>query len=260
MSIYRRLFDYAGVFPPAQLPLTEAIDRYRLLKAGENGWLVGPMLVRASQLEAGLNVAEVGVIADAPLPKSPFAQVEKRCRPGEVEATAAELGRSARVVYLESATDDPSALVDDIAVTRRTGADVRAKVRTGGLHPRAFPTAETVASFVQKCVAADVPFKATAGLHHPLPSASSMAGATEHGFVSLLAATRAALAGESDLVACLTETDPNAFDLASATWRGVGSDLSPGSIRAALASIGSCSIDEPAGYLRDLGVAPVAAQ
>lgn len=259
MSVYQGLFDYAGVFPPASLPVAEAMDHYQDLKAGADGWLVGPMLVRAGQVDEAPRVAELGVIADAPLPPGSYAQVERRCSPGEVGAIAANLSRSAPVVYLESATDDPSALIDDIAVGRRSGVDVRSKLRTGGPEPLAFPLPETVATFVLKCVAAEVPFKATAGLHHPFPTPSVVEGATEHGFVNLLATTRAALAGERDLVACLTETDPAAFDLASATWRGVGAHLSPEAIRAALAGIGSCSLDEPAGYLRDLGVGPVAA-
>lgn len=259
MSVYRRLFDYAGVFPPAELPLADAIDHYGSLKAGDTGWLVGPMLVRASQLEADPGIAELGVIADAPLPRGRFAQVEKRCRPGEVAPTSEDLARSTPVVYLESGTDDPTVLIDEIAATRRAGADVRAKLRTGGLDSQAFPASATVAAFIRGCVGADVPFKATAGLHHPFPTPSDVPGATEHGFVNLLAATRAALAGEDDLVACLTETDPDAFDLTTATWHRVGADLSVEAVRAALSSIGSCSIDEPAGYLRDLGMGPVAA-
>jgi hypothetical protein len=259
VRVYRRLFDYAGVFPPAQLPLAQALEHYGRLRAGDTGWLVGPMLVRASQLEADLDIAELGVIADSPLPRGQFAQVEKRCLPGEVAPTSEDLARSTGVVYLESGTDDPTALIDEISATRRAGTEVRAKLRTGGLDPQAFPTPETVAAFIRDCVAAGVPFKATAGLHHPFPTDSDVPGATEHGFVNLLAATGAALAGEDDLVACLTETDPDAFDLATATWHRVGADLSVEAVRAALSSIGSCSIDEPAGYLRDLGVGPVAA-
>lgn len=259
MSAYRGLFDYAGVFPPASLPVAEAIDHYQDLKAGADGWLVGPMLVRAGQVDEAPRVAKLGVIADAPLPPGSYAQVEKRCSPGEVATVTGELLGFSTVVYLESAAEAPGSLIEEIAEVRTEGVDVRAKLRTGGPAPEAFPGVDTVADVVLRCVAADVPFKATAGLHHPFPIPSDLEGATEHGFVNLLAATRAALAGEGDLVDCLTETDPDAFDLAAATWRGVGAHLSPEAIRAALASIGSCSIDEPAGYLRDLGVGPVAA-
>jgi hypothetical protein len=258
VTVYLRLFDYAGVFPPAQLPLHEAVAHYRRLRSGDDGWLVGPMLVRASQIDPGVETQEVGVIADAPLPPGRYAQVEKQCLPGEVEDAVEQLGQSSPVVYLESATDETGSLIAEIAAVRRGGRDVRAKLRTGGLEAGAFPDVATVANFVGRCVATEVPFKATAGLHHPFPTRSDVDGATEHGFVNLLAATRAALAGVDDLVGCLTDTDPNDFDLPTATWRGIGVDLSPGAVRAALGSIGSCSIDEPAGYLRDLGVRPVA--
>lgn len=259
MSVYQRLFDYAGVFPPAALPLAEAARHYRDLKAGEDGWLVGPMLVRAGQLEASPDVAELGVVADSPLPPGNYAQVETRCRPGEVAAVAGELLGFSALVYLESAADDPAALIPEIAKLRTDGDDVRAKLRTGGLEAEAFPAVEAVADFIGRCAAAGVPFKATAGLHHPFPTPSDVEGATEHGFVNLLAATRAALAGADDLTGCLTEQDRAAFELATATWRGTGADLAPGALRSALAGIGSCSIDEPAGYLRDLGVGPVVA-
>lgn len=259
MSVYQRLFDYAGVFPPAALPLAEATRHYRDLKAGEDGWLVGPMLVRAGQLDAAPDAAELGVIADAPLPPGNYAQVETRCRPGEVAAVAGELLGFSAVVYLESVADDPASLIAEIAQVREEGSDARAKLRTGGPTAEAFPAVETVADFVGRCVAAGVPFKATAGLHHPFPTRSAVDGATEHGFVNLLAATRAALAGADDLTDCLTEQDRAAFELATATWRGAGAGLAPGAVRSALAGIGSCSIAEPAGYLRDLGVGPVVA-
>src|SRR5262249_53375971 len=44
----------------------------------------------------------------------------------------------------------------------------RAKIRTGGVTPGAFPEAEFVAGFIEACAREKLPFKATAGLHHPL--------------------------------------------------------------------------------------------
>ena len=43
-----------------------------------------------------------------------------------------------------------------------------AKLRTGGVVEEAFPTVESVAGFIVRCAELGVPFKATAGLHHPL--------------------------------------------------------------------------------------------
>ena len=42
-----------------------------------------------------------------------------------------------------------------------------AKLRTGGVVPEAFPKSLDIIRFVRTCAAANVPFKATAGLHHP---------------------------------------------------------------------------------------------
>ena len=50
------------------------------------------------------------------------------------------------------------------------GGRGRAKVRTGGLTPEAFPAPADLARFLYRCAKARVPFKATAGLHHPIRS------------------------------------------------------------------------------------------
>ena len=46
----------------------------------------------------------------------------------------------------------------------------RAKVRTGGETADKIPDAVRLVEFVRLCANAKVPFKATAGLHHPIPS------------------------------------------------------------------------------------------
>ena len=56
---------------------------------------------------------------------------------------------------------------------------LRAKVRCGG---SVLPSVPALAEFVQACRRLEVPFKATAGLHHPVRSGD------DHGFLNLLAA------------------------------------------------------------------------
>jgi hypothetical protein len=54
-----------------------------------------------------------------------------------------------------------------LAAVRHAGAS--AKLRTGGITAEAFPSTAQLCQFIVACAKAQVPFKATAGLHHPLP-------------------------------------------------------------------------------------------
>lgn len=252
------LIDYAGVFPPAALSLADARAEYDATLAGPHGWVVGPMLVLASTLDdpalQGLAPERLGVVADV-VPDREVAQAECRVRPATAAARIAELRDVAPVLYLESEDPGDLGFLEPVATARAVGVDVRAKVRTGGASATAFPTPAEVAAFIGACVTRGLPFKATAGLHHPIRTTSSVAGATEHGFLNVLAATRCALAGDvAATLAALHTTDPDDIDPATATFRGVGADIDPEEVRATFRSIGSCSVAEPAGYLVELGV------
>lgn len=252
------LIDYAGVFPPASLSLAAARAEYDQTCAGEHGWVVGPMLVPASALDdpalAGMDEDRLGVVADV-VPDRPVAQAERRVVAATTSAAVSQLRPVTSVIYLEA--EDPTDLtfLEPIATARAVGVDVRAKIRTGGATANAFPPPAAVAAFIAACVTRGIPFKATAGLHHPVRTSSDVEGATEHGFLNMLAATRCALAGDVEAtLAALESTDADDFEAATATFRGVGDGLAPDQVRATFRSIGSCSVDEPTGYLADLGL------
>ncbi len=134
------------------------------------------------------------------------------------------------------------------------------KVRTGGTEAAAFPSAEQLALAVVVCRDAAVPFKATAGLHHPFYHKDETLGVRQQGFINLFAA--GVLAHVHSLSWVQTETvlvdkDPAnfRFDAEGFTW---------GDFRVTLAQIkvarqqfalsyGSCSFDEPRDDLRALG-------
>ena len=256
-QLFTSLIDYAGVFPPAGHSLIEATSRYERAKASADGWILGPMLLRASQLEDYDGSAKLGIVADAPFAQDPqrIVQVEGRTDASTAPATIAHLELLAPIVYIESNDPTDLTLLDDIDHSRDAGHDVRAKIRTGGASAEAFPTSQEVASFIQACVDRGIPFKATAGLHHPVRHPSDIAGAVEHGFINMLAAVRCSLSDQPEsTIECLNETDPAAFDLRTATWQGVGRDVTDRQIRDVFQSIGSCSFQEPAGYLHDLGI------
>ncbi len=260
-TLFGDLIDYAGVFPPARLPVTEARRRYTEAVGGEEGWILGPCLLRAGQLPdllPGQAPDRLGVVLDLPIrevsDRMQIQQVELLTSAGSVDGEVRAAAEMAPVVYAESRSTDGPAFLEEIAILRNQGIDVRAKLRTGGLSPQSPPSVGRVARFVETAVRLRVPFKATAGLHHPFRGPRDLPGAVEHGFINLLAAVRAALAGDSVAIrSALAETDPHHFDPAAATWRKVGRTVTPESIRAAFRSFGSCSLTEPFSYLRELG-------
>src|SRR5262249_58715448 len=119
----------------------------------------------------------------------------KAARPSDIE-NAMKLMPAKLAPYFEiPIIDDPLELIKSLA---ETGA--RAKVRTGGVTADAFPSSFNLARFIKICAEEDVPFKATAGLHHPLRSVNKLtyapdsASAMMHGFLNVfLAATFAPL-------------------------------------------------------------------
>ncbi len=261
------LIDYAGVFPPAELALDEALTRYEHARSGDDGWVLGPCLLKASQLtELARRSAPrmLGAVLDMPVSRMDtrfqLAQVEMKVQAGSVAEQVRPILARTSTVYAENIDSGDHTYLNEVAELRAAGLDVRGKVRTGGTTAAAFPSVEQLADFIAASLALDVPFKATAGLHHPFRHASDIDGAKEHGFINVMAAVRAALAGEWERVReVLAATEPEDFDPATATWRGVGETIDPAHVRGTFRSFGSCSFDEPALYLHTLGLLPVGA-
>ena len=233
--LLERLIDYAGLFPPAALSMQDAVRNYARYRDGEYAWALGKFVVpqaRASEVPAEFPLSVLGV--------------------DEVKATTAEeIAEFPPDVYVEIAD---IALLDAIEAHGQ-----RAKIRTGGITPDAFPAVENVAGFLRACKAKGVAFKATAGLHHPLrcvkpltyePNAPTGA---MHGFLNVFLA--AALLDHADAI--LAERDPQAFtfDDDKATWRGhsVTTDALATMRRDFATSFGSCSFEEPIADLKELG-------
>ena len=263
----RGLFDHAGMFPPAQLPLAPALkDAASVPKLLRRPGLVGadlviawkdwPQLDAAALAAAGLKetckVAVVGVaLADGPAVAAQLAKPGVRVvsleahTEGDVDADA--LRRTVTTargvpVYLEPRW--PAAKVAAHAghvalVAKACGAGL--KVRCAG------PTAldrTALAAAVEAVAETGIPFKATQGLHHPVPRPGF-----EHGFLGLLAAVRLRQhVGKSwapYVADCLAEPDTVAFDLGDGiAWHGEGV---PAAALARLPpfAIGSCSLSEP---------------
>ena len=227
------LIDHAPLFPPASLSVPDAIDEDRRARADEHAWMLARLVWPASRLDAleGEDRA-LSVLLDDGLsvtvPLSPLVEaVETRWEAG-LEGLAGE-------VYVELPLDDD--LSERVVVLAERG--LRAKVRCGGAE---VPSAEALGRFLETCHAAGVPFKATAGLHHPL------AAPGRHGFLNVLAscAFGDARALEEDV-----ELSPRGL-----RWRGheAGADALARVRREQLVAVGSCSFFEPVADLQALGI------
>ena len=104
------------------------------------------------------------------------------------------------------------------------------------------PSADALGRFLTACRAAGVPFKATAGLHHPLAEAG------HHGFLNVIAACAFE---DADALAGDVRLDPDGLH-----WRerSAGSQELERVRREQLVAVGSCSFFEPVADLRKLGV------
>ena len=187
----------------------------------------------------------------------------------ELKAATVEAAERALAVVprsIEAFVEIPLASdVDElIAAIGRAGG--RAKVRTGGTTPDAFPATEDVARFLAASVREGVPFKATAGLHHPLraeyrltyePDAPT---GTMYGFLNVFlgAALLATGMPAAELPDLLEEHSPDALrvDDTGISWRRYClTTEQAAAARATLAlSFGSCSFREPIDDLRALGL------
>src|SRR5581483_1151007 len=45
------LIDYAGLYPPAALKMTSAVNNYAAYRSGENAWALGNFVVNAARLD-----------------------------------------------------------------------------------------------------------------------------------------------------------------------------------------------------------------
>jgi hypothetical protein len=229
------LIDYAGTFPPAALSMEQALANYRRYREGEHAWMLGRFIVpEGAEVPSDLPVSVIGIDE---------IKAERR-RPGGWPR-----GVSPR--YIE---------ITDLNLIKDLAPDgLRAKIRTGGLTPEAFPSSQDIAQFLRQCAQHGVAFKATAGLHHPIRCVRPLTyepdapRGTMHGFINVFMA--AALLPHAEAI--LEEADPQAFafDDDTASWRNhavMTDDLAR--VREEFAiSFGSCSFEEPVKDLQELG-------
>ena len=190
----------------------------------------------------------------------------KVTRPDAIDEVLDELPEEVFPFFEFDMAQDCRGFVAALAGNADSGG-AAAKLRCGGVKPEMIPSTEQVADALLALAAADVPFKATAGLHHPCRSVQNLTyeasppRAVMHGFVNVFlgaALARAHRLERDAMLRVLGEEDPGAFGFTEvgASWRELSIDTaSLAKVRETFAlSYGSCSFDEPFEDLAKLGV------
>lgn len=293
-TLIAHAIDYAGLFPPAQLDMPGAVAEYESYLASGDAWALGRFVVPAARLselaataresaanplgtrhaerqlsvvvspDLAADVERLSAFSDAANSQNWWSgvdAVELRASTPEAIRDALRVvpGRFERYVEVPIASD-PTPLVRAIGE-----AEAFAKIRTGGTTADAFPASDHVVRFLATCLREGVPFKATAGLHHPLRGEYPLtyepgsACGRMYGFLNVFLATAFLADGldEAEARQLLEEGDPHAvtFSRTDAIWRTHRLSVDRlAESRRFLTSFGSCSFREPIDDLTVLGL------
>lgn len=225
------IIDYAGLYPPAGLPLEEVVRNYAAYRRHPAAWMLARLIIPVHRLEEFAETARsswlpspgsllpwrISCLVPAPegtgdafreawnqvngfnarhAGQATIDAVETRCESVGLLRPALDACEPGVATYWELPHTRPC---DELlAVLAAGGSQHRAKIRTGGIQPHLIAAVADVAGFLHACAAARVAFKATAGLHHPvraeypLTYEANAPRATMHGFLNLFAAAVAA--------------------------------------------------------------------
>jgi hypothetical protein len=252
--LFTRLVDDAAMFPPGNAPAAEAVRAHLEHRQAWYAPMIGPLVVPDTALRQVQGAGEVSVIntggaggllalARRDVPGVRVVAVESALRDlddlagnaARVASAAGELGEEV-AVFVEI----PYAPGWEHAVAEVEAAALLGKIRTGSPDNSGTPPYAQLAEQLSVLVEADLPFKATAGLHHAQPtSGADPQRPVQHGFLNLLAAVEVLVEGGSvaDAAEALRHTDPAAV----AGW----SEETALRIRRRFLSFGCCGVLDP---------------
>jgi hypothetical protein len=291
--LLRDLIDYAGLFPPASLSMSRSVVNYDDYLRSEWKWILGRLIVpiarlsefedafrRLPDLALGANIAKWRLSALLSDPAADLARIREfntrmansnSPRTALIESIELKVTSAREVERISATIPQEISTYFEVPLTSATecipalaNSGRRAKIRTGGETADKFPAPKDVVEFIHLCAVNNVPFKATAGLHHPLRSVHRLTYQPDsplgmmHGFINLFLAAGFLRAGVDSKVVLqlLEEQSPQAFhfDEDGVSWRE--DRLSVREIAAVrqdfAISFGSCSFTEPIEDLRNL--------
>jgi hypothetical protein len=277
-ALFDGLVDDAAVFPPGNASVPDAVRRHREHRSAWYAPMIGPLVVPDTELSQVSRAASS--TTDEPIEVSVvitggaggLVALARRDLPG-IAVRGAEIalrdlddlaGNAERVVAAAQELDPDEVMVFVelpfrhgwvAAIEVVEGAGLNGKIRTGGLEPDAYPTADQLAQQLSELIEADLPFKATAGLHRGWPNrVTNERGETlhQHGFVTLLMAVEALVDGAGAAAAAdlLRLDDPGRIFAALQGW----DDATVTRVRRRFRSFGCCGVTDPIDDLVTLGL------
>ena len=230
-ALLAHAIDYAGLFPPANLPLEPALQNHASYIRLEDAWMLGAFILPVAEFAAaGRGFSQFD--GDHPLrvsalgPKTDSAETFRASLGAAMESIASFRSMAGAVAVIdqfemplpasltaetlktirgtadpqlrtfwEAPADDAERAIKLIADNNRAQAGTRLgfKLRTGGVTANAFPSSAAIASVLMCAGTHQVPIKFTAGLHHPVRLFHESVETKMHGFLNVLGAAVLAL-------------------------------------------------------------------
>lgn len=198
------IVDYAGLFPPAALPMETAVRDYNSYLTDPNRFMLSRFVVPASRLDEFEKHARPLIVrtSTSSFDHNGSSSFDRMWRLSaligpNVEADYArvmsfngefaDLGAVIDVVELKASNENEiDHILHTVTPTLERYIEIPVdhdpfpllsvisdqggfgKIRTGGVLASAIPSPELVARFIQRCAELKLQFKATAGLHHPI--------------------------------------------------------------------------------------------
>jgi hypothetical protein len=218
--------DYAGLFPPASLPLSETIEMFKRYLHGREFWIISSIVLPIDRLAEAATFLDDTPFHLTAIPRSTedahewLGRLQEDCNhlrsflathpQVAIQALEIALPKSGAVSEIAKQVEELVPLVNEHRVflelppgescfRDELAATIAAlqlhrlslwgiKLRMGGTVPDAFPTIELVADVLATVRDNQVPIKLTAGLHHPLRHWNNDLGVHMHGFINVLMA------------------------------------------------------------------------
>ena len=250
-ALLNQAIDYAGMFPPCDLPLERGLQNHAKYVQSHDAWMLNGFVLPVGQFDAArqflaqftpqhpLRIAALGpkttnaegfvdALENARAAIHSFSRSDvdlvsvshlEMFLPDDVDSVSLKEAKAildALPVFWEA---PPERAEQTIALIAGHNPDENMptfgyKLRTGGVTADAFPTSAQIARALVTAAQHQLPIKFTAGLHHPIRQFRDEVKTKMHGFLNVLGAAVLVTEHQWDAdhaVAMLDDEDPRSF-------------------------------------------------